>query len=157
MSSSDSSGWSLLLDTCVTWCQSGWDKGGCDQPISSFQNSPMHIGHSYTQPNPTQLRAKIVCNPNQLRRENKYHSYTDFFLFCFFCLQHSMTQVNVVLKLWMFIYCSLYWRRSWEWRSRRTRQHWGGWSRHRDPHCHRTGLGGGNMKGEGTIHLLIKN
>ena len=26
--------------------------GGCDHPISSFQNSPMHIGHSYTQPNP---------------------------------------------------------------------------------------------------------
>ena len=26
--------------------------GGCDHPISSFQNSHMHIGHSYTQPNP---------------------------------------------------------------------------------------------------------
>ena len=27
--------------------------GGCDQPISSFQNSHMYIGHSYTQPNTT--------------------------------------------------------------------------------------------------------
>ena len=29
--------------------------GGCDHPISSFQNSPMHIGHSYTQPNQTKV------------------------------------------------------------------------------------------------------
>ena len=83
-------------------------------PINSFQNSPVHIGHSYTQPNPTQQQT--VNNPlqQQLQQQLQVLHLSQLFIYMNNCLQFWHSEpIQGVRSAWQLSRVTAWGRKMW--------------------------------------------